>query len=170
MGMERRWGMRRPVDVEVVLDNQPASLLRGRIGNISIGGLFVKTEPTALRLHAPIELVLLLDDRSGTRVYRLPAIVVRLTDDGVGLMFDQYDVNAFRTLVVLLLEQQKNSANAAKRREFAVAARSTEDDAECADLIVEGASEPAMDAVAVASALQQLSPLFGELHTKKVPL
>ena len=159
MGMERRWGMRKSVEVEVVIDNQPVCLLRGRIDNISIGGLFVHTEPAPLRMNTPVELVLLLEDDNGTRVYRLPAVVVRITAEGAGLMFDQYDVNAFRTLVVLLLEQQKSSVGVKQRqrRGLAFATASTEDGAIGADLIVEGVSEAAREAAAAAPALQQLN-------------
>jgi hypothetical protein len=118
MGMERRWGVRRPVEVEVLIDNQPACTLQGRVDNISIGGLFVKTEASSLRMNAPVELVLSIDEAGNKHVYRLPAVVVRQANGGVGLMFDQYDVSAFRTLVVLLLDRQKTSN---PRRHTAVA-------------------------------------------------
>lgn len=110
MGTERRWGARKPVEVDVVIDNQPLCLMRGRIGNISIGGLFVQTAGGALHENAKVELVLLLQEDGTTRVYRMPALVVRVTPDGAGFMFDQYDVNAFRTLVALVLDRQKRTA------------------------------------------------------------
>lgn len=102
MQTERRWGMRKAVDVDVMIDNQPVCLLHGRIGNISIGGLFVKTTPQALDTDAPVELVLLLHENGGTRVYRMPAVVVRRAEDGAGLIFDRYNIDAFRTLAFLL--------------------------------------------------------------------
>jgi hypothetical protein len=109
--MERRWGMRKAVEIDVVIDNQPECLLRGQIGNVSVGGLYVRTaEPGSLSKNSQVELVLMLQQDTGTHVYRMAAMVVRLTDDGAGLMFDQYDVNAFRALVVLLLAKQKASA------------------------------------------------------------
>lgn len=111
MGTERRWGARKAVEVDVVIDNQPLCLLRGRIGNISIGGLFVRTAGSALHENAKVELVLLLQEQGGTRVYRMPALVVRVTPEGAGFMFDQYDVNAFRTLVALVLDRQKRAAS-----------------------------------------------------------
>lgn len=109
MGTERRWGARKPLNLEVVIDNQPLCLLRGQIGNISIGGLYVKTSGE-LPANSRVELVLLLQEQGGTRVYRMPAMVVRAAGDGAGLMFDQYDVNAFRTLVALLLDTQRRAA------------------------------------------------------------
>lgn len=114
--MERRWGMRKAIEVDVVIDNQPACLLRGRIGNISVGGLYVRTEPGSLSKNSQVELVLMLQQDNGTRVYRLHAMVARLAPDGAGLMFDQYDVNAFRALVVLLLAQKKAAASATQGR------------------------------------------------------
>lgn len=114
--MERRWGMRKAIEVDVVIDNQPACLLRGRIGNVSIGGLYVRTEPGSLSKDSQVELVLMLQQDNGTRVYRMHAMVVRLTHDGAGLMFDQYDVNAFRALVVLLLAQKKAAASVTQDR------------------------------------------------------
>jgi len=106
MRTERRWGMRKSVEVDVVIDNQPVSLLHGRIGNVSIGGLFVKTTPVALNPNSPVELVLMLHENGGTRVYRMPAIVVRLTNHGAGLIFDRYNIDAFRTLVFLLRDSR----------------------------------------------------------------
>lgn len=172
MGMERRWGTRKTLEVDVVIDNQPSCLLRGRLNDISIGGLFVKVDTTPLRLNAPVELVMLLESDEGTRVYKLPAIVVRLTADGAGLMFDQYDVNAFRTLVVLLLEHQKSFHQSKRpvRRHLALATVSNKDDAKRADLIEEDASGLAAHAVASASVIQQMSPAYGALPTKKVQL
>jgi len=114
MRTERRWGLRKAVDVDVVIDNQPACLLHGRIGNISIGGLYVRTTPNALNTNAPVELVLLLHEDGGTRVYRMPAIVVRLTDDGAGLIFDRYNIDAFRTLVFLLRDSRAFGTRRAK--------------------------------------------------------
>ncbi|MFL6650130.1 MAG: PilZ domain-containing protein [Sulfurifustaceae bacterium] len=112
--MDRRWGMRKPVGVDVVIDNQPSCLLPGRIGNVSVGGLFVQTEAASLNPNARVEIVLMLQQGNGTSVYRMPAMVVRLTPNGAGLRFDEYDVNAFRALVVLLLAERRTSTSAAR--------------------------------------------------------
>jgi hypothetical protein len=112
--MDRRWGMRKPVGLDVVIDNQPSCLLPGRIGNVSVGGLFVQTEAANLNPNARVEVVLMLQQGNGTSVYRMPAMVVRLTPNGAGLRFDEYDVNAFRALVVLLLAERRASASAAR--------------------------------------------------------
>lgn len=105
MRTERRLGLRKSMQADVVIDNQPASLLRGRISNVSVGGLYVCTIPAALAPHSRVELVFMRQVDGVTRVYRLSAMVVRRANEGVGLLINHYDLDAFRALVALLLEQ-----------------------------------------------------------------
>ncbi|HEY8554003.1 MAG TPA: PilZ domain-containing protein [Burkholderiales bacterium] len=160
--MERRWGIRKSVDVEVVIDCQPRGLLRGRLGNVSVGGLFVRTEPSVLTRNTHVEVVLMLQHADGTRVYRMPALVVRLSPNGVGLMLDQYDVEAFRALVVLLLAQREAGARLdapyrSHADKFPVEAETTASAKED----VTGAAVSAADPI---TSVSQLSPACGESH------
>jgi hypothetical protein len=156
--MERRWGTRKAMEVDVVIDNQPAGILRGRIGNVGVGGLFVRTAPTTLSKNAQVELVLMLRQESGTRVYRMPALVARLTPEGAGLMFDQYDVDAFRALVVLLLNRQRRAAADATRGLTKALSLSIDGGPDAASKS-EGTRDEAAGAVtSFVSALQQSSP------------
>lgn len=109
MPMERRWGSRKSLEADVVIADEPRQVLPGRIGNISMGGVFVETDSVGLRNNSQIEVVLRSRD-DGTRVYRVPAMVVRITANGAGLMFDQYNVEAFRALVSLVLHQHPTTA------------------------------------------------------------
>lgn len=104
MRAERRWNLRKPVTADVVIDNQPIGLMRGRITNVSVGGLYVHTGPLTPAPQAHVELVLLRQAESGTRVFRIPTMVVRTANQGVGLVIHQYDLDSFRTLVALLLD------------------------------------------------------------------
>lgn len=161
MRTERRWGMRKSVEVDVVIDNQPSCLLHGSIGNVSIGGLFVRTKPTALNPNARVELVLLLQEGGGTRVYRMPAIVVRLTEKGAGLIFDRYNIDAFRTLVSLLRDNRWRKA----RREKSAPKRFISDDHRLVGAGLAGAAGGADGAAApVASISYNHSPGNGEPH------
>ncbi len=158
--MERRWGLRKPVEIDVVIDNQPECLLRGQIGNVSVGGLYVRTEPGNLSKNSQVELVLMLQQDKGTRVYRMAAMVVRLTDDGAGLMFDQYDVNAFRALVVLLLTRQKASTAAGDRTH--TFSFSIDGDADVASVLKGTTGRAAGAARTFVPTLKQPSPVHGE--------
>lgn len=160
--MERRWGMRKAVEIDVVIDNQPESLLRGQIGNVSVGGLYVRTEPRNLSKDSQVELVLMLQQDSGTRVYRMAAMVVRLTHEGAGLMFDQYDVNAFRALVGLLLARQKASAAAIKEGRNNAFSFSIDGDADVASVLEGTTGGAAGTARTFVPASKQPSPVHGE--------
>lgn len=118
MRTERRWGLRKTVEADVVIDNQPAALLRGRIGNVSVGGLYVSTTPAALMPDSCVELVLMHQAPGGTQVYRLAATVVRRANEGVGLMIYHYDLDAFRALVALLLEHTDPSTGPAAKNQM----------------------------------------------------
>ena len=116
MRTERRWGLRKAVQADVLIDNQPASLLRGRINDVSVGGLYVSTIPVALAPNSGVELVFMRQVQGATRVYRLSAMVVRRGNEGVGLLINHYDLDAFRALVALLLEQTGSGSEASEHQ------------------------------------------------------
>lgn len=156
--MDRRGGMRKAVGVDVVIDNQPFCLLPGRIGNVSIGGLFVQTEAAGLNPNARVEIVLMLQQGSTTSVYRMPAVVVRLTPNGAALRFDEYDVNAFRALVVLLLAERRTSSAAARTKTQSFSIGSGE-----AAPVLEGTTGgPARAAGSFVPAIQKSTQVNGE--------
>lgn len=94
---QQRWSMRLPLELDVALYGDGARVLAARTRNVSLGGMFVQTfEP--LFLGAGIVAAFgfrHLDDRT---YYRLPATVVRVGEDGVGLMFNRFDVETVRSL------------------------------------------------------------------------
>jgi PilZ domain-containing protein len=113
--MERRAGTRKAMDVEVTIDSAHCRAVRGKIGNVGFGGLFVQLEAGGLREDARVEILVVLSQETGSRLYRMPAVVARITQNGAGLIFDEYDVTAFRTLVLLLLARQKAVADSLAR-------------------------------------------------------
>ena len=110
MHTERRSALRKAVGADIIIDHQPTGLARGRIANVSVGGLYVRTGSGTPSPRAQVELVLMHQTESGTRVYRLPTRVVRTTRDGVGLAVQHYDLDTFRTLTALLLSTQSATA------------------------------------------------------------
>lgn len=109
MQPERRWATRKSLTADVVVDHQPAGLARGRIANVSVSGLYVKTEAT-LPPRSHVELVLMRQSPAGTHVYRIPTTVVRKATEGLGLVVHRYDLDTFRTLVTLLLDSDATTA------------------------------------------------------------
>ena len=92
--MEHRLSLRTPLSMNVAIYYNGLGLLRGRSLDISRHGMFVETGTMVLPLHAFVDVAFPLESgkRSNTP-QKTPAMVVRLTNEGAGLMFSR-EVNA----------------------------------------------------------------------------
>jgi hypothetical protein len=108
--MEHRCGTRRAIDARVVVDCRPTGLIHGRIQNISAGGLYVKMRPQRGMANDNVKIVLLRRHGAVCRIYRMPAVVIRWSSDGAGLMFSDLTANAFYTLLAILLADEQRKA------------------------------------------------------------
>jgi len=101
MRIEHRWAPRQPATVPVSLACRTIGLLRGWLRNVSKGGALVQVS-TQLPPHAPVEVILPIYPGPSQRLCRLSAIVARCGDDGVGLMFDRVEPEAWLALLAHL--------------------------------------------------------------------
>jgi len=92
--MEHRLSLRTPFNVNVAIYYNALGLLRGRSLDISRHGMLVATGHMVLPLHAIVDVAFPLEPgKRGEPLQRTPAMVVRLTRDGMGLMFSN-EINA----------------------------------------------------------------------------
>lgn len=110
--MEHRCGTRRMIDAGIIVDCRPAGLARGRVRNISVGGLYVKMRPMPGSAQDQVNVIFVRRERGVSRIYRLPAVVVRWTREGAGLMFTELTSNSFYALLAILLAEERRSAGA----------------------------------------------------------
>lgn len=108
MGMEHRGGSRRSIDANVIIDCRPAGLVRGKIQNISVGGIFIRMRPPARMSSDRVKVVFVRRDRGISRLYRLPAVIIRWNRQGAGLMFTELSANAFYALLAILLAEEQS--------------------------------------------------------------
>lgn len=86
--MEHRLSLRNPLTMNVVIYYNGLGLLQGRSIDVSRHGMLVDTGPMTLPLHAMVDLAFPLDPGEySSPPQRTPAMVVRIADEGVGLMF-----------------------------------------------------------------------------------
>lgn len=111
MGLEHRGGTRRAIDAGVIIDCRPAGLIHGRIRNISVGGMFVHMRPIPGMTNDRVKIVFVRHDRGVCRIYRLPAVIVRWTREGAGLMFSELTSNSFYALLAILLAEERRNAS-----------------------------------------------------------
>jgi hypothetical protein len=98
--MERRWHVRAPIELDVALYYDGLGMLRCRTRDVSLEGMFINTGAIALPHHVPIDIVIPggEDGAPGAQMHRLPAYVVRVASEGVGAMFRNVDIRAYRAL------------------------------------------------------------------------
>ncbi len=119
MGMEHRCGTRRGIDANVIIDCRPAGLVRGRIQNISVGGLFIRMRPPAGMGSDRVKVVFVRRERGITRLYRMPAVIIRWNRQGAGLMFSELSANAFYALLAILLAEEQRKRDRAVQQQRA---------------------------------------------------
>lgn len=119
MGMEHRCGTRRGIDAKVIIDCRPAGLVRGHIQNISVGGLFIRMRPPTGLASDRVKVVFVRRERGITRLYRMPAVIIRWNRQGAGLMFSELSANAFYALLAILLAEEQRKRDRATQQQRA---------------------------------------------------
>jgi hypothetical protein len=113
MGREHRWRERQTTDLNTLISARPHGLRPARIRNISPSGLFVEMPPSSplppLPEGAHVELIFVRAENHITRLLRVPALVVRATREGAGLMFRDINLGAFRALLTQLLAERNTA-------------------------------------------------------------
>jgi hypothetical protein len=87
--MKQRFGVRASPSLDVVLYDNGMPTVVGKARDLSLLGVFVETRTAHLRKHHVVEVE--LSTWVGNRIYRLPAMVVRNGEHGVGLIFETSD-------------------------------------------------------------------------------
>ena len=105
--MERRWTERTSINVPVDLSYGGVLTEECRTRDIGLGGVFVELSSNAdLTEETSVELTFKLGASPNLTKHRINARVVRVADDGVGMMFRDFDAIAFRSLQEVLLYNQ----------------------------------------------------------------
>jgi hypothetical protein len=97
LGLDHRWGMRTPVNVNVRLICQPGAIAPGWLSDLSISGAYVRTV-LVTQLLSPVRVVLLDRLPSGRRAMELSAYVVRRDHEGLGLEWKNLAPRTLRRL------------------------------------------------------------------------
>jgi hypothetical protein len=109
MGIEHRWTGRQAIDHSVLIKTHGQGSRQARARDISSSGMFVELPPTAAPLskNKKVELIFVRSTKRISRILRIPALVVRTTRSGAGLMFFDSSPAAFHTLLAHLLAETK---------------------------------------------------------------
>ncbi len=109
--MERRWTTRAEVHLPVDLACAGAHSPGCRTRDIGLGGVFVEL-PADISLPADeqVELTFRLGNGENITRHRIRARVVRVTTQGVGMVFRDFDATTFRSLQEVLRYKGQSAA------------------------------------------------------------
>ena len=97
-GDRRLGGARRTASVKAMVTHERAGLTKCVLREIGIDGAFVETGEYHLKKGADVDLVLKIRNGDKRTHCRVPAKVVRTTEDGAALSFDNMDEDVYRVL------------------------------------------------------------------------
>ena len=102
--MENRWSDRRELRLDVEVFRDGTKICSCQSKDVGLGGAFLDLESThssdqeALGRDENIELVFHLISGQTPVKHNLHARIVRITDNGIGLKFHEFDTGVFRSL------------------------------------------------------------------------
>jgi hypothetical protein len=99
---ENRWNVRLPIQMEVDVSLPGQGSVRGRTRNLSFEGMFIEVAPVEFARHALVDVALPLAPNGRATAHRIRAAVTRIADNGISLMFTDYDAATFDVLADVL--------------------------------------------------------------------
>jgi hypothetical protein len=102
MGLEHRWSARKQVCLEGIVFHRPLGLLPVKILDIGLEGAFIAAERLSLPVPGGVELTFAIDIDGKKTLYHMNAMVIHHSRDGYGVMFREFRLEAFRTLMDVL--------------------------------------------------------------------
>jgi hypothetical protein len=101
--MDLRSSQRKPIALDAALYFGDGQIRRGRTRDMGLTGVFIKTDRKVGCGGAGVEVAFGRDEDGAPTSYRFQARVVRRSREGVGLIFRDVDLDAFRGLQALLM-------------------------------------------------------------------
>lgn len=99
--IEKRWSSRQPLRLEVDLECGD-DRVSGRTLDIGLGGAFIETEVYHFQQDKDVVLRFQSQHVAQTEPADLNARIVRVAEEGVGLMFQDFNADAYRSLKTVM--------------------------------------------------------------------
>lgn len=103
MAVEHRLSHRKPIRQRILVHRGAGAHSRlGETADLSMDGAFVRMDAHGLTPTAQVDMLIALRVGNYDEMHRLPARVVRVSPQGIGLQFRNYDDNTYTALINLL--------------------------------------------------------------------
>ena len=91
--MEKRELIRVPFQIEATILHQDQTF-QGKVENLSLKGMFIQTNGS-FQLQDMIQITIHLAGESSDLEIKVSGIVVRMTEQGIGIQFEKIDLDSF---------------------------------------------------------------------------
>ena len=102
MSLEHRWSARKQVCMEAIVFHRSLGLMPVKILDIGLEGAFIAAERLDLPVPGIVELTFAIDITGRKIIYHMNAMVMHHNHNGYGVMFREFKLEAFRTLMDVL--------------------------------------------------------------------
>jgi len=109
--IEHRWSQRHKVSLPVDIFSSGIKLTSCVTRDVGLGGVFLEVTNDQPDREEEVDLIFSLGKERQVSKYKLCAKVVRTANDGVGLMFKDFDTGAFRSLQEIIRHTPDSSMN-----------------------------------------------------------
>lgn len=106
MKNERRDTQRIPITLDTILNYNNQHFQHASTRDISLDGAFVESKSGSLTKKGTMELAIKLPGEGAAKYHRFHAQVVRVANNGAGLLFDRVDTDAYAALLDLVFSRQ----------------------------------------------------------------
>jgi hypothetical protein len=89
--MEHRYTERKPLDLSVVVNCPRVGLFRGRIRDLSLGGMYIECDCVVMPIHAPVTVSFQPDPDDPSAAIEASGMVVHQRGNAFGLMFEEHN-------------------------------------------------------------------------------
>ena len=97
-----RTSIRKTVACTILVNLGSTYAIASNIRDISLAGVFVEMDTAGARTGDTVEVVIAFGYQGRQIEHRIPALIARIQDSGVGLKFDSYDNRTYTDLVNFL--------------------------------------------------------------------
>jgi hypothetical protein len=99
---DNRWNIRQPLTLGLTVYRDDSRLFTTNTSNISMAGMFIETDSQQLAINDDVSIAFSQDPNNPLPNYRLSMRVVRSTEHGAALVFNDYDINSIHLLREIL--------------------------------------------------------------------
>lgn len=100
--MENRWSIRKNLSLDVDILYQGQQYARCKTRDIGLGGMFIEVANSMIPRFGKVELHVQVDQEGIRAPHKFVASVVHTTNNGMGLMFQDFNIADFRVLQEVL--------------------------------------------------------------------